>query len=154
MKQKIDIEWKTIKESRPKNSENKLIQENGSLFPGDIVIGFFSCNYSTGGGKWYRDNGVEIPEEDILQWRDMVELPEKPNSVTEKPSNDSVNHPTHYTHGKFEVIDVIEDWKLDHHRANSVKYIARCNHKGKPVEDLKKAVWYLNRKIELLEKEG
>jgi len=63
---------------------------------------------------------------------------------------DMVNHPSHYTQGKYEVIDVIEDWKLEYHEANSVKYIARAEHKINRVEDLEKAVWYLNRKIKLL----
>ena len=61
---------------------------------------------------------------------------------------DNVNHPAHYTAGKFEVIDVIEDWKLGFHLGNAVKYIARAEHKGSPIEDLKKARWYLDRLIE------
>lgn len=65
-------------------------------------------------------------------------------------SNDNVNHPKHYTFGKFEVIDVLEDWKLELHEANAIKYIARSLHKGTRIEDLEKAVWYLNRKISLL----
>lgn len=65
--------------------------------------------------------------------------------------NDMVNHPTHYTFGEIEVIDAIEDWKLEFHEGNVVKYVARANHKDKRLEDLKKAAWYLNRKIEMLE---
>jgi len=64
---------------------------------------------------------------------------------------DMVNNPPHYTVGKFEVIEVIEDWKLEYHESNVVKYVARARHKGKELEDLKKALWYLNRKIQLLE---
>ena len=66
--------------------------------------------------------------------------------------NDSVNHPSHYTDGKIEVIDFIEDKKLNFHRGNAVKYIARAGKKKyeNEVEDLKKAVWYLNREIERL----
>ena len=60
---------------------------------------------------------------------------------------DVVNHPKHYTFGTIEVIDVIEDWKLEFHLGNTVKYIARAKHKGNELEDLKKAQWYLNRKI-------
>lgn len=66
---------------------------------------------------------------------------------------DNVNSPAHYTFGKIEVIDVIEDWQLEFHLGNAVKYIARAKHKGRELEDLKKAQWYLNRKIALLEKE-
>ncbi len=67
-------------------------------------------------------------------------------------SRDPVNHPPHYTTGGVEVIDAIEAWKLCFHLGNVVKYVARAEHKGKQLEDLKKAPWYLNRKIEQLEK--
>lgn len=63
--------------------------------------------------------------------------------------NDVVNHPSHYTDGKVEVIDFIEQKNLNFHRGNAVKYIARAGKKdpAKEVEDLRKAVWYLNREI-------
>ena len=66
--------------------------------------------------------------------------------------NDNVNHPSHYTDGKIEVIDFIEDKGLNFHRGNAVKYIARAGKKdpAKEVEDLRKAVWYLNREIKRL----
>lgn len=66
--------------------------------------------------------------------------------------SDMINHPLHYTFSKYEVIDVIEEWKLDYHLGNVVKYIARSKHKGNELEDLKKARWYLDRKIDLLSK--
>ncbi len=64
--------------------------------------------------------------------------------------NDPVNHPAHYTDGKIEVIDFIEDKALGFHLGNAVKYIARAGKKdpAKRTEDLKKAAWYLNREIE------
>lgn len=66
--------------------------------------------------------------------------------------NDSVNHPSHYNSGKIEVIEALEDWKLDFHCANAVKYIARAGKKNpeKEIEDLEKGIWYLKRKVELL----
>lgn len=70
--------------------------------------------------------------------------------------NDVVNHPSHYTDGKIEVIDFIEDKGLNFHRGNAVKYIARAGKKNpaKEVEDLKKAVWYLNREIQRMERDN
>lgn len=65
---------------------------------------------------------------------------------------DSINHPDHYTAGKFEPIDVIEDWDLGFHLGSVLKYIARAKHKGHELEDLKKSVWYLSREITRLEK--
>lgn len=67
---------------------------------------------------------------------------------------DNVNHPVHYTTGAIEVIDAIEGLGLDadYLLGNVLKYIARSKHKGMEVEDLKKASWYLARKISNLEK--
>ena len=65
---------------------------------------------------------------------------------------DMINHPPHYTQGKIEVIEAIEDWKLGFHEGQIIKYVARAKHKGNELEDLKKAQWYLNRIISTLEK--
>lgn len=72
--------------------------------------------------------------------------------------NDAVNHPSYYC-GNIEVIDFIEDKNLGYHLGNAVKYISRAGKKreegmsdtDKMIEDLRKAVWYINRKIEILE---
>jgi hypothetical protein len=66
--------------------------------------------------------------------------------------NDNVNKPAHYTSGKIEVIDFIEDQKLDFCLGNSVKYIARAGKKdpNKTIEDLQKSIWYVERKIKQL----
>lgn len=67
--------------------------------------------------------------------------------------SDSINHPAHYTHGKYEVIDVIEDWKLGYHLGTVLKYIGRAGHKNSKLEDLMKARWFLERAIENEERE-
>lgn len=64
----------------------------------------------------------------------------------------AVNHPSHYNVGKIEVIDAIEAWELNFSLGNAVKYIARADHKGKPIEDLQKARWYIEREIERRER--
>ena len=66
---------------------------------------------------------------------------------------EKVNHPSHYNQGKLEVIDAIEDWDLNFCEGNVVKYVARHRFKGDPLEDLKKARWYLDRLIEIVEAE-
>lgn len=63
-----------------------------------------------------------------------------------------VNHPQHYNMSKIEVIDAIEAWNLGFNLGNAVKYIARADHKGKKLQDLKKAAWYIQREIEREEK--
>lgn len=64
--------------------------------------------------------------------------------------NDNVNHPSHYTDGKIEVIDFIEDKNLNYHLGNVVKYVSRAGKKDpeKYLEDLQKAEWYLKREID------
>ena len=71
-------------------------------------------------------------------------------------SVDLVNHPPHYTDGKIEVIDFIEDKKLNFHKGNAIKYICRAGKKdpNKTIEDLEKAVFYLNREIKRLKENG
>ena len=67
--------------------------------------------------------------------------------------SDPINHPEHYTHSNIEPIDVIESWGLDFHLGNVVKYVCRQGRKltaKDEAEDLKKARWYLDRKIESL----
>ena len=67
-----------------------------------------------------------------------------------KNIGDNVNHPNHYTFGKYEVIDVLMDWFPDEPLLWQVnKYIARANHKGRTLEDLQKAEFYLKRRIEI-----
>lgn len=66
--------------------------------------------------------------------------------------DDAVNHPSHYTRGKIEVLDFIEDQGLDYHKGNAVKYICRAGFKpgNTELQDLEKALTYLKRKILLL----
>ena len=64
--------------------------------------------------------------------------------------NNAVTHPDHYTFSPIEVIDAIEAWGLGFHLGNVVKYVVRSRHKGDELQDLKKAAWYLARKIDHL----
>lgn len=76
----------------------------------------------------------------------------------EKNKTEMVNHPNHYggESNAYEVIKVCEEWGLDHdaYLFNVVKYVARAGKKDqtKELEDLKKAAFYLDRKIKNLEK--
>ncbi len=66
-------------------------------------------------------------------------------------ANDPIN-PNHYKQGKIEVIDFIEDQQMDFHIGNAIKYLCRFKHKGDIVNDLKKAIWYIQRRIHSEEK--
>ena len=73
----------------------------------------------------------------------------------ETQQTDNVNHPSHYETGKFECIDVMVETQgvqatKDFCVCNALKYIYRHKRKN-GLEDIKKAIWYLNKYVELEE---
>lgn len=67
---------------------------------------------------------------------------------------EAVNHPPHYGGDTvYETIKVIEAWDLGFCLGNVVKYISRAGKKDNEIQELKKAEWYLKRRIEKLERE-
>lgn len=89
----------------------------------------------------------------------MGEIPNKPkpNPTPERRATDgkeAVNHPEHYggEDNPYEVIKVIEAWKLPFNLGTMIRYIPRAGKKDptKHIEDLQKAAWYLNREIQNL----
>ena len=102
---------------------------------------------------------------DFLKFWKPYEAPNTSNtSNISDVSDNKVNHPSHYTWLKnlcgIEVIDITRH--MDFNLGNSIKYILRSGHKKeesytdkqKTIEDLKKAVWYLNDEINMLQKEN
>lgn len=93
-----------------------------------------------------------VSEEAAKKIKDAIEAAKNNGPF---PDTNPVTKPAHYTsflvREPGEVIDVIEAWGLPYHLGNVVKYIARANLKGKYIEDLKKARWYLDRYIAKLE---
>ena len=87
-------------------------------------------------------NAITVNREDLEAIKDMETKINVPN--------DPVNHPSHYTQGKIECIDFILDKKLNFCRGNAVKYIVRAGLKDpdKEIEDLKKAIWYIEHEIQ------
>lgn len=73
--------------------------------------------------------------------------------------SDPVNHPSHYTShpARCECGRGIECIQITEHMisnlANAIKYIWRCDHKGKPIEDLEKAIFCLQREIQRRKKQ-
>jgi len=68
-------------------------------------------------------------------------------------NNEKVNHPQHYA-GKVECIDAMvaafgTESVMDFCKINAFKYVWRIGKKDDAVQDAKKAVWYLNKYIEL-----
>ena len=96
--------------------------------------------------------------------KNLVSRIEKLEEVIEKESNmknqesifagvvieDAVHNPAHYRQGGIECIEAIkasmsEEGFRDYLKGNVMKYIWRYEHKGKAIEDIEKAIWYLNR---------
>lgn len=99
------------------------------------------------GVEFLKDNIFNTPEENLY----------KDATITA-----NVNHPNHYNNGKIEVIEYIEDQDLGFCLGNAIKYISRAGSKQdfegqdqitKTVEDLRKAIWYIERRIIEIEKD-
>ena len=76
-----------------------------------------------------------------------------------KTNKDYVNHPRHYNINwkgdqAIETYEYINSWEMGYAEGNIIKYVSRHKHKGKPLEDLRKAQWYLTKLIEQYESEG
>ena len=69
--------------------------------------------------------------------------------------DDDVDGPPHYTADRtIEPIAAILDWKLDYLLGSAVKYISRAGRKGDEATDVRKAIWFLQRKLDGLVKNG
>lgn len=77
------------------------------------------------------------------------------NNIADHTKKEAINHPSHYggKNNPYEAIKVIEAWNANFNLGNTLKYIARHNHKGTPLQDLKKAAFYLQAEINKLEKQ-
>jgi hypothetical protein len=84
------------------------------------------------------------PEEGTMLTVDQYDVEE---AISIKPTNNIIDHPNYYNKGKIEVIDFIEDQELGFNLGNAVKYISRAGKKNVEtyIQDLKKAIWYLER---------
>lgn len=87
---------------------------------------------------------------------DAVAYAEDEYNTEQNVKDDLINHPSHYNHGRIETIDYIEDCLgedgiINYCLGNVIKYISRANFKGKKEEDIKKAQWYLNKAVALME---
>ena len=87
----------------------------------------------------------------------LVNLPNKSKTECIKclgGGYEKINHPAHYQSDKFEVMDVIEAFKLDFSHGSVVKYVLRAGKKPQEstLEDLSKALWFLQDRIERLQR--
>ena len=118
-----------------------FLSSRGEYFPGVILECYdndkFDIKYYTL-NSWHTVKAVDIDNISIRNHIERVEM------ITE---DDKVNSPKHYNAGSIEVIDFIESHNFNFCLGNAIKYISRCNHKDNKEQDLKKAIWYIEREI-------
>ena len=110
------------------------------------------------GGNSKKPFHLEGPHAKNDRWLSVAERWYGPLPKDNQPrKDDMVDHPYHYTVGKFEAIDVIEDAiteaptpQFGFLQAQVLKYVLRLWHKIDAKEDAEKARWYLNRLIDSL----
>ena len=106
---------------------------------------------------------IKVPSEHDGYWHEHRQRIEKERTLAKmngkkekkEATVDLVNHPPHYKQGGMEVIEVIElvtgdQGFVGYLLGNILKYLLRFRHKGKPIEDLKKARWYLDKLISVV----
>jgi len=110
------------------------------------LLGHYSIEYDGIHGTITQIDTVPV------EWCEITEKEDPSDQDTPDifKENDNVNHPSHYTDGNIETIDFIERFCPNNfHTANAIKYISRAGKKAQSPEqeDIKKAIWYLKRKI-------
>jgi hypothetical protein len=84
----------------------------------------------------------------VLKWADeSIRVLLVEGGVVISPPGEAVNHPDHYRGNGIEVIDVIEGFGLGFNLGNAVKYILRAGKKEDECQDLRKALWYIEREL-------
>lgn len=127
-------------------------EELNKVMPVGSVVDVIDIEMSNNTTRYDIDNPLN-PGEVIGVPDTHCEVVKEYDEPCENPCkyDDPVHHPSHYTDGNIEVIDFIEDKNLGFHLGNAVKYISRAGKKdkSKTAEDIKKAIWYLNRYLEV-----
>ena len=129
--------------------DNSQVQNELTLEKTYDVLHTYKTCYVIINDKGVQDKYMKERFEVIPTIDDVIKAKQKENST--HGTNEHVNHPNHYNKGKFEVIEVIEDWGLGFNLGNAIKYIGRCEHKGNKKQDLEKALWYIKRELEKLQ---
>ena len=121
---------------------NVFAELNSEDYPNIVLVNMFNNNYA-------------FHKEDLELISDEIENIEK--------KEERVDHPDHYLPGTYEAINVIEAWLgkkgcFNFCVANALKYLARIDKKksigmskeDKTIEDIKKAIWYLEYSLKML----
>lgn len=101
------------------------------------------------------DRNLSIDSASPREWDTVASKLYHPSDTTIKEPSCPVERPDHYNTGAIEAIEAIRasmdaDQYFGYLKGNVMKYLWRYDYKEKPVEDLRKADWYLNRLIDAL----
>lgn len=153
LKVNLDENEKEFRELEKENKQNKEIADTWSTAYYDLSKKFDKL-------KDKKDQKIKELEKKISEL-EKLKTPTIENFADEKghsdqPKADNVNHPSHYETGKFECIEVMQEVfginaVCDFCKCNAFKYIYRMDRKNGD-EDVRKAIWYLNKYLELSEK--
>lgn len=112
------------------------------------------CKYYEWGCKMQADRefvlNVDVITNDKDECQCLYFKMREPKLMFEIEEKEMINHPKHYNQG-IETIDYIESWSMNFNTGNVIKYVTRAGYKNDQLEDLKKAMWYLDREIQRLE---
>jgi hypothetical protein len=140
--------------------ETHEVVQGRDLKLGDLVTGMSSGSWGKADcERWLDKHGVEgrflvVSKGHDSQHGDGPNLWYLRDKRSSPPAVDLIKEPPHYIKLRpHEPIDVIETWALNYRLGNVVSYIARAEHKGTKLQDLKKARQFLTWEIEALEKE-
>ena len=163
MAEGVGDEWRILTEDHVQHEEESLqhrqtlaYYDDEALSPSysDAVKAGMTFAEYTGANITEESLDFEPKEEEVLRGITAESL-----NFEEAPKSDAVNHPSHYNYGDIEVIDFIEQVTQQYEDGfdayivgNALKYLARSPHKN-GLEDVKKAVWYLERLIKRNEDE-
>lgn len=146
------LDWLEDHDLKPDyvNDNTKELQESFGNNPRKIYADFYIDDHNF-------TIPIEVKSEAFAPDDPVVMVKPVPNAKIPQHAlskADAVNHPKHYTDTPFglEVIEITD--KYDFSVGNALKYILRAGKKGDAIEDLEKAIWYLNHKIELMKKNG
>ena len=115
----------------------------------DCNPGTLGCRFTIE-DKWKQDAGIK-DNPYAKDHQHATASADTSEQLVDIEHHEAVNHPAYYKTGGIEAIDVIEAWNLGFCLGNTIKYISRAGRKSdKVLEDLQKAVWYLNREINSL----
>ena len=156
-------EWRILSEDCVQHEEETLQHRQAHAYYDDEALSPSYSDAVKAGMTFAEYTGVNITEESLdfepKEEEVLRGITADSLNFEEAPKSDAVNHPSHYNYGDIEVIDFIEQVTEQYEDGfdayivgNALKYLARSPHKN-GLEDVKKAVWYLERLIKRNEDE-